>query len=81
VRNTAPQPEQLAFPVEATFTVADLDEWIADVEKGQWDTTHVPNDWARAGLARLLDEAVPNQLWTSKDLLATLRRARERAHA
>jgi hypothetical protein len=80
VRNTSP-PEQLALPVEAPLSLSDLDEWIGQVEKSRWDTTHVPNEWARTGLSSLLSESVPHRLWTSKDLLVVLHRARERARA
>jgi hypothetical protein len=58
------------------FTLADLDEWIADVEASRRYTLHhVPNDRARENLAALLGEPVPHRLWTPEELLATLRRA------
>jgi hypothetical protein len=49
------------------FTLADLDEWITDVQGGSWDTVHVPNAWARANLAVLLGEPVPYRLWTHRN--------------
>ena len=64
-----------------TFTVADLDEWIATVELDValpgGNATHYPNDWARNGLAAMLGEPITQRLWASDELLATLRRARQ----
>lgn len=60
----------------APFTAADLDEWIASVERSTWDTGHWPNAWAREGLAALLGKPVPHGRWLTKELLATLRNAR-----
>lgn len=61
------------------MTIADIDEWIADVNQSQWSTHHVPNEWARGALGALLDEEIPAQVWTSGELLSLLNRARQRA--
>lgn len=67
--------EQPAKP-SAGLTAADLDEWIADVERSTHDTGHWPNEWALAGLADSLGEAYsyPHR-FTKAELLPLLRRA------
>lgn len=68
--------EDIVPTTETTLTAADLDEWIARLERSTWGTSNWPNEWARKGLAALLGEPIPYGRWPAEELLALLRRAR-----
>ncbi|MFE7869742.1 hypothetical protein ACFUYE_05255 [Micromonospora humida] len=62
----------------AALTVADLDEWIAVTRNVAHPhvSGHYPNEWARTALGELLGEEIPHRRWSTRDLVATLTRAR-----
>lgn len=59
-----------------TLTVADLDEWIADVKASSYDVGHWPHDWARDWLAGLLNRQMPHRRYSTAELLGLLVEAR-----
>lgn len=65
------------LPTHDPLTVADIDEWLADIRSDAPNTTHTPNEWTRTALAALLGEEIPYRLWASDELTALLERARK----
>ncbi|MFE7868826.1 hypothetical protein ACFUYE_00540 [Micromonospora humida] len=63
----------------AGLTVADIDEWIAVTRNvaNPHAAGHYPNEWARTALGELLGEEIPHRRWSTRDLVATLTRARQ----
>lgn len=58
------------------LTAAELDDWTAEVRASRSDVHHFPADWAREGLGAILGEDFPHRMYTRRELLGHLGRAR-----